>query len=267
MKILNSKKSILTIICLLAIFAGIGAVYSIAKEEKGIIKFLNGPTPSITNAFLDKEKYFPGDQMAVTAETQNASEVKAFVENEKGFNEVNLVVAASFNGKETWLGKWQVENSLSGKKYKLKIIASNKSGTAETVLEWEDPNPGHPWSQIDTFPAACGGNDFVKGVGAALTCATPAGGSLNCTQATGSYTATNSGIAWSVNCPLGVGYTATGGGGDCRCIGGAGVSVLTQSIPQPFPPGVPQGWFAECSMLPGTGCAQHTVDVYVVCCK
>ncbi|MFH1048468.1 MAG: hypothetical protein V1732_02290 [Patescibacteria group bacterium] len=132
-------------------------------------------SPVITNAFTDKAKYFPGDQMAITAETENALEVKAFVENEKGFNEVGLVVAASFNGKETWTGKWKVENSLSEKKYKLKIVASNKSGTTEKMLEWEDPNPGHPWIQIEGFPAACAAGKYVTGLGASLTCGTPSG--------------------------------------------------------------------------------------------
>ncbi|MBU4338820.1 hypothetical protein KKB43_01460 [Patescibacteria group bacterium] len=177
MKTLNFKKPILAIIFLLAIFAGIGIVYSAAKEGKGIVKFLNGPTPSVTNAFIDKEKYFPGDIMDITVETKDALKVKALVENEVGFNEVNLVVTASFEDKETWKGKWKVENSQEGKKYKIKIIASNKSGTTETVLEWEDPNPGHPWTQIDNFPAACGAGQFVNQIGNPPTCATPAGGS------------------------------------------------------------------------------------------
>ncbi len=172
MKIFSFKKPFLIIICLFIVFAGIGVVYSAAKERKGIIKFLNGPTPSITNAFIDKEKYFLGDTMAITAETKDAMGVKALVENEAGFNEVALVAVASFEGKATWQGKWKVENSLYDKKYKLKIIASNKSGITETVLEWIDPpNPGHSWSQIDGFPAACPANQFVTGIGTALTCA------------------------------------------------------------------------------------------------
>lgn len=161
------------------IFTGFGIFYSIAKEGKGIVKFLNGPNPSVTNAFIDKEKYFSGDIMAITVETKDALGVKAFVENEIGFNEVIFVVMARFEGKETWSGKWKVENSLNGKKYKLKIIAFNKSGTAETVLEWEDPNPGHPWNQIDSFPPACGAGEFVRGLGSSLTCAA-GGGSSEC---------------------------------------------------------------------------------------
>ncbi|MFH1048472.1 MAG: hypothetical protein V1732_02310 [Patescibacteria group bacterium] len=176
------KAAVLPVLAL----ALIGTVCAVSGGQ--ILSAISGikasDSPVITNAFTDKAKYFPGDQMAITAETKNASEVKAFVENEKGYNEVNLVVAASFNGKETWTGKWKVENSLNGKKYKLKIVASNKSGTAETVLEWEDPNPGHPWSQIDNLPAACPAGQFAAGfgawnatTGAPLTCATPAGGS------------------------------------------------------------------------------------------
>lgn len=172
MKILNFKKPFIITICLLIFFLGAGAVYSIAKEKTGIIKFLNGPTPSITNAFIDKEKYFPGDIMNITAETKDASAVKALVENEVGFNTVPLVVMASFNGKETWTGKWKVENSQEGKKYKIKIIASNKSGTSETILEWEDPNPGHPWSQIDGFPADCPAGQYVSAIDNGA-CSTP----------------------------------------------------------------------------------------------
>lgn len=177
MKSLNLKKTILSAICLLAFFAGIGIVYSAAKEGKGIIKFLNGPTPSITNAFIDKEKYFPGDIMAITAETKDASRTQAFVENEAGFNEVILIVAASFEGKETWTGKWKVENSQEGKKYKLRIVASNKSGIAETILEWEDPNPGHPWNQIENFPAACPLGQVINKIGDPPSCIIPPGGS------------------------------------------------------------------------------------------
>lgn len=214
MKTLNFKKPILAMVCLLAIFAGIGAVYSVAKEEKGIIKFLNGPAPSIINAFIDKEKYFPGNIMAITAETKDALEVKAFVENEAGFNEANLVVAASFNGKETWTGKWKVKNALTGKKYKLKIVAYNKSGTAETVLEWEDPNPGHPWSQIDGFPAACGAGQYVNQIGDPPTCATPAtSGTLQCISESG-----GSSMTGDARCAAaGSGYVCVGrpAGDDC----------------------------------------------------
>ncbi len=166
------RKIVLSAILLLAL---IGGIY--AANSRQILSAISGikasDSPVITNGFTDKEKYFPGEQMTITAETQNALEVKAFVENEKGYNEVNLVVAASFNGKETWTGKWKVENSLSGKKYKLKIAASNKSGTAEKMLEWEDPNPGHPWNQLEGFPAACGAGQFVNQIGNPPTCATP----------------------------------------------------------------------------------------------
>ncbi|MBU3925373.1 hypothetical protein KJ854_05595 [Patescibacteria group bacterium] len=261
MKTLNFKKPILAIIFLLAIFAGIGIVYSAAKEGKGIVKFLNGPTPSITNAFIDKEKYFPGDIMAITAETENALEVKAFVENEKGFNEVGLVVAASFNGKETWTGKWKVENSLNGKKYKLKIVASNKSGTAETVLEWEDPNPGHPWSQIDGFPADCAAGEYVTGLGASLICSATLA-NLDCSVVT------NIGAAPSY---VSIATCATdeqliAGGSECAVPGGAfcgepgfGLGVVHTSIPSG------NSWVVDCykSDLSGDTCSK----AYAFCCK
>lgn len=248
MKILDSKKAILTIVCLLAIFAGIGAVYSAAKEEKGIIKFLNGPIPSIANAFLDKEKYFPGDIMTITAETENASEVKAFVENEKGFNEVNLVVAASFNGKETWTGKWKVENSLSDKKYKLKIVASNKSGTAETVLEWEDPNPGHPWGEIDNFPAACAAGKYASAVGATLTCSTPSA-SVTCSIVTASAAGPSADA--TAFCGTGV---VTGGG----CYVG-----LTDNWTRLYQ-GIPVIGGYRCTIKWGVD--ESSVTAYAVCC-
>jgi len=38
-------------------------------------------------------------------------------------------------------------------------------------------NPGHPWSQIDGFPGPCGAGQYVSGIGATLSCGTPAGGS------------------------------------------------------------------------------------------
>ena len=177
MRNFNFKKSIFAMVCLLVIFAGIGAVYSVAREGEGIAKFLNGSTPSITSAFLDKEKYFPGDIMKITVETEDASKVKAFVENEMGFNEVSLVAMAVLEGKETWTGNWKVENSLTDKKYKLKIVASNKSGSVETMLEWEDPNPGHPWNQIDNFPGACPAGQYINQIGNPPSCSTPTGGS------------------------------------------------------------------------------------------
>lgn len=105
-----------------------------------------------------------------------------------------------------------MENSLSGKKYKLKIVASNKSGTAETVLEWEDPNPGHTWSQIDTFPAACGGNDFVKGIAA--------DGNFICSDAGFS-------ASCSLDCKSGTSVTATRSSAVSDCTSLAGYEFVS----------------------------------------
>ena len=73
--------------------------------------------PVITNAFLDKTKYFPGDLMLITVETKKSSFVKAFVENEKGYNEVNLIMTVQNNDRDTWIGQWKVRDSLDSKEY------------------------------------------------------------------------------------------------------------------------------------------------------
>ncbi len=246
------RKIVLSAILLLAL---IGGIY--AANSRQILSAISGikasDSPVITNGFTDKEKYFPGEQMTITAETQNALEVKAFVENEKGYNEVNLVVAASFNGKETWTGKWKVENSLSGKKYKLKIAASNKSGTAEKMLGWEDPNPGHPWSQIEGFPAACGGNDFVKGIGAALTCATPSGGTPVCTVRNNTVSSVAGESVTAIASCIGM-EIAMGGG--CGFVSGTNFTDVTAEVPT-------TNAYACTLGSPNSG---NSVTAYVVCC-
>jgi len=251
------KKIIILASMILVIALGILITKNQGISAK-ILGLANDP-PAITNAFTDKEKYFPGDIMAITAETKDASAVKALVENEKGFNAVNLVAVTSFEGKETWAGKWKVENSQNGKKYKIKIVASNKSGTAETVLEWEDPNPGHPWSQIDGFPSACTGTDFVKGLGASLSCATP-GGLSSCTIASSNAGASNGSESWvSATCPAT--YTLTGGGCD---LSEYGSGHYTRNHPNGA-----NGWYCL-SYCGAGGCPVGSplpLVAYAVCCK
>jgi hypothetical protein len=141
-----------------AVLVVILATIYVASNQEIMAKITGAKTgnmPIITNAFLDKTKYLPGDQMLITAETKNASSVKAFIENEKGYNEIDLVMTIKNNGKETWMGQWKVSNSLDGKEYNLKITAYNKSGSAEKMLTWIDPNPGHSWNQMDCDNNLC----------------------------------------------------------------------------------------------------------------
>lgn len=49
------------------------------------------------------------------------------------------------------------------------------------------PNPGHPWSQIDNFPAACGAGSYVSAIGSTLTCGTPGSGSQWITSGSNIY--------------------------------------------------------------------------------
>lgn len=214
---------------LIAALAGIGIYVTNGQPLLAKLSlFSAGSPPVITNAFLDKEKYFPGEQMTITAESTNASEAKAFVENENGFSEIGLIMTVNFNNKKTWMGKWDVRNSLSGKKYNLIIVAYNKSGSTEKTLKWEDPNPGHPWNQIDSFPAACGAGQYVSGVGASLTCSTPAG-FTGCTST--SYTsanlATGANQQFSKACPAGKSIS----GGGCSIAAGGGAGEIWDSHP------------------------------------
>lgn len=249
------KKIVLSAILLLVLIGGICAANS--RQILSVIYGIKASdAPVITNAFIDKEKYFPGDIMAITAETKDALEVKAFIENENGFNEVGLVMTVTFNNKETWLGKWKVENSLTGKKYKLKIVASNKSGTAETVLEWEDPNPGHPWSQIDNFPAACPAGQFTRWTGADLACATPVGApsTWNCTVSSQTNTNTfGNGFVVVTRATCAAGLRVGGG-----CVTGDS-SKLEAAAPDLFNP---NQWYCRAALLNG-----ETLRSSVICCQ
>lgn len=78
-------KFIKNIKLLILIVALAGAGIYVAASQSLLAKvslFSAGFPPAITNAFLDKEKYYPGEQMLITAETENANSAKAFVENE-----------------------------------------------------------------------------------------------------------------------------------------------------------------------------------------
>lgn len=161
----NNVIFILSLVVFIAILSAGGY-----KKISAQISDINFSMPAITNAFLDKEKYFPGDQMNITAETENTSSVKVMIENEKGYNETSLVMVAKNGSRQTWTGKWKVENSITGKIYNIDISAISKAGIAEKKLTWEDPNPGHPWNEIDGFPPECPTGQVVRGIGATLSC-------------------------------------------------------------------------------------------------
>ena len=83
---------------------------------------------------------------------------------------------------------------------------------------------------------------------------------LDCIMVVNSRTETNIGFGVQVDCPAG--YTVSGGGGNCRCTGGVGISALWYTRPAAV-----NRIGTACVMVDGTGCLEHTVTVYAQCCR
>ena len=124
---------------------------NISSKNKEIISKDTSKAPFIEKILLNKEKYRLGDDMKIISEVEGAKNVKAFIENEKGYHEVILSLNNREREKQTWMGTWMVTDSLDMKEYNLKIVASNDFGFSEKITRWLDPlpNPGHYLSTID----------------------------------------------------------------------------------------------------------------------
>ncbi len=209
-------------------------------------------SPEITTAYLDKAKYQPGDQMLITAQITDdwgIKKIEAQVENEKGWDTVNLILLTGNNRKGTWQGAWKLHDTVGVKEYKTKIIATDLSGqTAEKTLLWVDPVQSHPPEQIRPGTFQSGSYKFPDGLGIGVDAAasdklkvvkTSTGGNAinaNCAAGTGScdavYAVSDGGIGvkGTSTSNYGVyGYTSSNAKAGVMGDGGSGTGVYGSS--------------------------------------
>ena len=107
------NKLLILLVTAFVIFLSI--LFTISNKPTGfsVLSFEDNP-PIITNAFLDKIKYFKGDQMMVTVVVEDdfgVKEVKADIEFEDGVDTIDLVHTTGTEKKGTWQGTWIVHDT------------------------------------------------------------------------------------------------------------------------------------------------------------
>ncbi|NOQ55973.1 MAG: hypothetical protein GQ477_04180 [Nanohaloarchaea archaeon] len=119
----------------------------------------------INTAYLDKQKYMPGEQMIVTAAVSDVDYVTAYIETDVGVDVVSMVLVTGTKKEGTWQVAWTLHDTQT-KEYFAKIVAVSESGIeVEKVLSWFDPIVSHSWNEITDIPAGfADGTDDGGGV-------------------------------------------------------------------------------------------------------
>ena len=144
-------------------FSDIASVFSLIVDPVFSVFGVAGTSPVITTAYLDKQKYMPGEQMTVTAAVEGAESVRAYIENDAGVDEVDMILITGNKEKGTWQCVWVLHDTVGDKEYKTRVAAISSGGLeVEKVLIWFDPNPGHSADEVGsgtmTGPIGIDGN-------------------------------------------------------------------------------------------------------------
>ena len=144
-------------------FSDIASVFSLIVDPVFSVFGVTGTSPVIVTAYLDKQKYMPGEQMTVTAAVEGAESVRAYIENDAGVDEVDMILITGNKEKGTWQCVWVLHDTVGDKEYKTRVAAISSGGLeVEKVLIWFDPNPGHSADEIGsgtmTGPIGIDGN-------------------------------------------------------------------------------------------------------------
>ncbi|MBW6461505.1 MAG: hypothetical protein K0B07_00440 [DPANN group archaeon] len=124
-----------------------GDVYSVLFGSVLSVFDTSDTVPVINAAYLDKQKYMPGEQMIVTASVSGAKYVKAYIETDVGVDEVDMVLVTGTKEDGTWQVAWTLHDTVT-KEYFTKIVAVSKDDIEdEKVLIWADPTVSHSWDE------------------------------------------------------------------------------------------------------------------------
>ena len=108
--------------------------------------------PIINIAYLDKQKYMPGEQMIVTASVSGAKSVRAYIETDVGVDEVDMILVTGTKNDGTWQAAWTLHDTQT-KEYFAKIVAVSEDEIEdEKVLIWFDPIVSHSWNELIDIP-------------------------------------------------------------------------------------------------------------------
>lgn len=132
-----------------------GGVYSALFGSVLSVFDTSDTVPVINIAYLDKQKYMPGEQMMVTASVSGAEYVKVYIENDVGVDEVDMILVTGTKADGTWQAAWTLHDTQT-KEYFAKIVAvSDDEIEVEKVLMWFDPTVSHSWDETSCDNNLC----------------------------------------------------------------------------------------------------------------